>query len=105
MLNPFHSMNSAAITMPELRDCRVDRDTEFEQCKASLLRRSHNVLLYGARGARKTFLVRLLEDEIRRTADDAFPCLINVASLSGYDMQDEVSAFPKAVLLQICAKL
>lgn len=105
MSNPFQLLNAAAHSIEEIRSLRVDREREFSQTLEALVKRSHNVLLYGRRGAGKTFLVRLLDDEIRRTESNVFPCIVNLASLAGYDNNDEVSAFPRAVLLQLCAAM
>lgn len=106
MKNPFYIYNSIAETIPRIKEIRVDRDNELEQCVSSLLIRYHNVLLYGERGIGKTFLIRLIEQEIKETATDVFSSIVNIASLLNYvDFQNDVSGFPRAILLQLCADI
>ena len=102
---PFEMLNAAAQSIEELRNARVDRESESKIAYTSLVKRSNNVLLYGPRGAGKTFLIRLLEDEISKAETSIFSCIVNVASLSLYDQGDEVAAFPRAVLLQLCTSM
>lgn len=105
MTNPFQVLNAASRTIDELRDVRVDRDREFSLSYEALVHKAHNVLLYGARGTGKTFLIRLLEHEIQSSNSSVFSCIVNVANLAAYNSTDEVAAFPKAVLLQLCTSL
>ncbi len=100
-------LNAAAQSIEDLRDARVDREEEFSKAYSALANNVQNVLLYGTRGAGKTFITRLLEDEIRRENDDVFTCMVNLANLHSYgdNSDDESDAFPRAVLLQLCTAL
>jgi hypothetical protein len=88
-----------------IREVRVDRDDEVSYCTEALLNKYENVLLYGERGVGKSFLVRLIHDEIERVAPSVLPITINMSGLAAYSPQDNASAFPRAVLIQLCAEL
>ncbi len=103
--NPFFIRNLAADSIPHLREICVDRAEELNKLQHAIVDKRHNVLLYGERGVGKTFLIRLLEQEIRDLDGEVFPALINLASLSAYGNEDEVASFPRAVLLQFCKVL
>ena len=97
-------LNAAALPIEVLRASRIDREEEFQKAYTALAKDVQNVLLYGTRGAGKTFLVRLIEDQLHRQEPRAFTCTVNLASLGTYNPgADEVDAFPRAVLLQLCA--
>lgn len=112
MLGIFNSsvglrmLNAAAQTIEELRAARIDREEEFGKAYSALAKNVQNVLLYGTRGAGKTFLIRLIEDELCRREPQIFTCAVNLASLASYRPgADDIDAFPKAVLLQLCTAL
>jgi len=105
MDNPFYTVHLDATVLPQIREICVDRQDELALCKTALIDRRHNVLLYGTRGVGKTFLLRLLEDEIRKGEETVYPCFVNIASLPAYGGEDEVASFPRAVLLQFCTSL
>ncbi len=105
MNNPFYTHNLAAEDISNIKEMGVNRENEFEQCVSSLIYRHHNVLLYGERGIGKTFLLRLIEQKIKDTATDVFSSIVNIGSLRAYDLESDVSAFPRAVLLRLCTDL
>ena len=70
-----------------------------------MIARNHNVLLYGERGSGKTFLLKLIDEEIKVKNSQIFACFVNIASLRAYEPGDEISSFPRAVLLQLCSSL
>jgi hypothetical protein len=99
-------LNAAAQSIEDLRALRVNREEEVESAYSALAENWHNVLLYGTRGVGKTFLTRIIEDEVAKRTPEALPCFINLASLAVYDdAGDEVAAFPRAVLLQLCSSI
>jgi predicted AAA+ superfamily ATPase len=73
--NPFASLHLHAATEPleRIRAWRVDREDEVSFCTEAILSKGQNVLLYGERGTGKSFLVRLVQDEIERTAPSVLP--------------------------------
>jgi hypothetical protein len=99
-------LNAAALSIEELRAARIDREEEFSKAYAALAKNIQNVLLFGTRGAGKTFLIRLIEDELHKQEPQVFTCAVNLASLGAYQPNsDEIDVFPRAVLLQLCAAL
>lgn len=99
-------LNAAALTIAELRAARIDREEEMQVAYTALARNVHNVLLFGTRGAGKTFLTRLLEDDLNQGEPTLFACTANLASLGMYQPgSEEADAFPRAVLLQLCAAI
>ncbi len=105
MQNPFYQYNLAAENLHEIEALRIDRDREVAICRDAIVKSLHNVLLYGTRGVGKTFLLRLVEKAVTDHDPSVFPCLTNIASLIEYRIADDVGAFPRAVLLQLCAFL
>ena len=79
---------------------RVDRQIELERCLFNLCEQRSNVFIYGRRGRGKTFLVRILDVELRARSA-RLPVQISALGLSGFGRQDPTSAFPEAVLLEI----
>lgn len=99
-------LNAVAQSIEDLKAARVDREDEMTKAFTALASDVHNVLLYGTRGVGKTFLTRLLEDELQRTQPTLFVCTANLANLSAYQPgADEADAFPRAVLLQLCSAI
>ncbi|HEY0045327.1 MAG TPA: hypothetical protein VGB44_01305, partial [Flavobacterium sp.] len=76
-------------------------------CVESIIDKKQNVLLYGKRGAGKTFLTRLIEIKIKQLDMFAFPISINMTGLLAYNFgeHENASAFPRAILIQICAEI
>lgn len=102
--NPFFVMNLGAESIERVQDFRVDRDEEFSVCRVALLERHHNVLLYGERGVGKTFLIRLLSDELRKH-ENVFHVPMRLSGLNAYGAGDAAASFSRAVLLEFCAAL
>lgn len=98
----FCSLGAERLENDFLKSIRVDRNDEIEQCIDSLFSRSENVLIHGSRGVGKTFLVRLLLDEIKLRFKNEVPVFLNLTGLFVYEPREIVSAFPNAVLLEIC---
>lgn len=99
-------LNAAAQSIETLKAVRIDREEEMAKAFAALAHNVHNVLLYGTRGVGKTFMTRLLEDELQRTQPSLFVCTANLANLAAYHpATDESDAFPRAVLLQLCTAI
>jgi AAA+ ATPase superfamily predicted ATPase len=107
MANPFAllQLHAAVEGIERIRESRVDREDELAICMEALLARAQNVLVYGERGTGKSFLVRLIQDEIERTSPSVLTVTVNVSGLAAYSPFDSASAFPRAVLIQICAEL
>jgi AAA+ ATPase superfamily predicted ATPase len=99
---PFSGLCAEALEVELLKSMRVNRDIELKQCIDALFGRSENLLLYGSRGVGKTFLVRLLLEEIKSRFEDTVPAFVNLTGLLAYDPVGIVSAFPNAVLLELC---
>ena len=105
MNNPFALYHLNAERISEIDQLRIDRENEIAACSDSIVELRHNVLLYGTRGVGKTFLLRLIEKEIIAKDETIFPCFVNIASLHAYNFSNDVGAFPRAVLLQLCTEL
>ena len=105
MTNPFYFINPDAVPLENIPLCFINREAELNLATTALIERRHNVLIYGDRGTGKTFLLRMVEHNLRKQATDAFVCKVKLASLRAYTPNDEVAAFPRAVLLQLCANL
>ncbi|MCK4397475.1 MAG: orc1/cdc6 family replication initiation protein [Methanophagales archaeon] len=99
---PFSCLSAEALEVELIKLMRVNRDDELRQCIDALFGRSENLLLYGSRGVGKTFLVRLLLEEIRSRFEDTLPAFMNMTGLLAYEPVGVVSAFPNAVLLELC---
>jgi len=99
---PFSGLCAEALEVDLFKSMRVDRNDEIKQCIDSLFSRSENILIHGSRGVGKTFLVRLLLDEIKLRFKDTVPVFLNLTGLFVYEPREIVSAFPNAVLLGIC---
>ena len=102
--NPFYMLNLAAESMATIHEFRVDRETELSLCRNAILERHHNILLYGERGIGKTFLIRLLEDELKEQ-NDVFCIRIQLSALYAYGRDNEATSFSRAILLQLCAEI
>lgn len=94
-------LNARYMTRDEAQDIRVNRDSELDACVHHLNHCRGNAFLWGARGVRKTFLVRLIEAELRKEAS-VLPVNVDVLGLPGFGRRDAATAFPEAVLLAIC---
>jgi len=101
-VSPFSGLCAEALNPELLRSIHVDRDDELKQCVDALFSRSENILIYGTRGVGKTFLVRLLLEEIKSHFNDTVPVFVNLTGLLAYGTREIASAFPNAVLLEIC---
>jgi len=101
-LQPFSGLCAEALESELIKFMRVNRDDELKNCIDALFGRSENLLLYGFRGVGKTFLVRLLLEEIKLHFDDTVPIFVNMTGLLAYEPMGVVSAFPNAVLLELC---
>lgn len=88
----------------ELEEQWVNRDNELSLCSQSIIRLGHNVLVYGERGIGKTFLVRKLHKIISDENPEIFPIFINLSGLHAY-AEDAASAFPRAILIQLCSAI
>lgn len=99
---PFSCLPTGSLGINLLKSMCVDRDDEIKQCIDALFGRSENILIHGSRGVGKTFLVRLLLEEIRTNFKNIVPVFVNLTGLFVYDHSEIVSAFPNAVLLEVC---
>lgn len=99
---PFSGLCAEALEVELLKSMRVNRDIELKQCIDALFGRSENLLLHGSRGVGKTFLVRLLLEEIKSRFKDTVPAFVNLTGLLAYEPVGIASAFPNAVLLELC---
>jgi hypothetical protein len=93
--------HSGLLAPEEFHHIRVDRESELAICTEALLDRSVNVFLWGARGVGKSFLLRLVEEELDR-AEPVLTAQVNVTGLRGFGQSDFSEAFPAAVLLSLC---
>jgi histone H3/H4 len=100
--NPFQFSAPVCLSIAELKAMRVDRADELLLCHHAIAMNRHNVLLYGERGVGKSFLVRLLQQEIEDRSPELFAASVNIAGLSEYGNRDELASFSRAVLLQLC---
>ena len=106
MVEPFAtSMVAEMLSDEDIERLRVDRIDEIRRSTVALGQSFHNVLLYGHRGVGKTFLVRLIVRELQKSFSDVLPVYVRTAGLPLYNPVDEVAAFSRAVLLQICVEL
>ncbi len=85
-----------------LKSIQVDRKNEMKQCINSLFSKSENVLIHGSRGVGKTFLVRLLLEEIKLRFTNTVPVPLFLTNLLVYEPRAIVTVFPSSVLLGIC---
>ena len=68
----------------------------------AVLRKRNNVLIFGERGVGKTFLLRLIEDELIKD-ETVFAAYTSVSALNALGGEDPVAAFSRQLLLQFCA--
>lgn len=101
-LEPFSGLCAEGLEIELLESMRVDRDNELEKCIDALLSRSENLFLYGSRGIGKTFLVRILFEEIKKESENTVPIFVNVFNFLNPIPSEIVSAFPNAILIEIC---
>lgn len=103
------SLNAASIAPDDIGKRRIDRDDEVREILQALGPLEQNVLLIGSRSVGKTFLVRLIEAQMRKSGGGTFPCVANVANVSlcsaGVLGSDDTSGFLRAILLQLCSSL
>lgn len=99
---PFEINNSRNQALSEILALRADRETETNTCLENLLSARSNVFLYGERGVGKTFLVRLIEEELKEKGNNVFPFTVNASEILWYDRFDPVSSFPAAILIHLC---
>lgn len=85
-------------------ELRVNREAEVDTCVEYLNHRCANAFLWGARGVGKTFLVRLVDHELRNTPS-ILSASIDVLGLPGFARANPATAFPEAVLLGICSTI
>ena len=95
--------NAAEMAPEQFQAIRVDRERELAICTEALLARSVNVFLWGERGVGKSFLLRLVEEELDR-AESVLTARVNVTGLRGFGQPDSLEAFPAAVLLALCTR-
>jgi Cdc6-like AAA superfamily ATPase len=99
------SMCAENLSDEDIERLRVDRLDEIRLSTIALGRGFQNVLLYGYRGVGKTFLVRLIVSELQKAFPEVLPVYVTTAGLKLYNPVDEVAAFSRAVLLEICVEL
>ena len=104
MNDPFASVNALNLSSEDIRTLLVNRFDELGTAK-SAIRNYNNVLLYGVRGVGKTFLVRSFTKLLNDEFPEIFPVYVNTAGLVMYNPVDEVAAFSKLVLLEICVDI
>jgi len=71
MNSPFVLSCAELLSEEQVRQLRVDRDSELNSTVDRLINRGHNVLIYGSRGVGKSFFLRLLEQAIAPTKSHA----------------------------------
>jgi hypothetical protein len=96
--------NTRQIPAEEVTELRVNREAEVDACVGHLNHRRANVFLWGARGVGKTFLVRLVDQELRNETS-ILSASIDVLGLPGFARANPATAFPEAVLLGICSAI
>ena len=99
----FPSLSACGMSDDDIRYFSVGRDDEYREVLNDLIRKNHNVLIYGERGIGKTFLIRSLYEKIVEAEKDILPIFINLAGLRSYSPADNAASFPRAILLQICS--
>ena len=97
-------LTGRAIPRNELEQIRVDRDAELDACVRHLNVHGQNAFLWGTRGVGKTFLLRLVEENLR-TDNRILPVSVDVLGLPGFGRSNATTAFPEAVLLSICTTI
>jgi Cdc6-like AAA superfamily ATPase len=102
--NPFSCFCVETLTIEELRSVRVDRTDETTRCIKALVERRHNVLMYGSRGVGKSFLLRIIDDELKQNHPSLFPVYVRLSGLGCYGNEDVAASFSRAVLLQVCCE-
>ncbi len=84
----------------------VGRIREATICLEALIRRAHNVLLYGDRGVGKSFFVRqILLGALQRSDQSILVIPLRVTDLLAYSPGDLSAAFTRATLLAICTHI
>src|ERR1035437_8908366 len=106
----FHdsSMNHPSLNARQFADVtrlRVNRVDELRSVKQALLKRGGNVFLYGPRGVGKTFLLRMLVDDLSCQKDSVFSFLfpVDLAVVQVARTQGDSNAFPLAFLYSLLA--
>ena len=84
---------------------RIDRIQEINLCIQAVTEESQNILLYGDRGVGKTFVLRLIFDEISKSNQSILPVSIYLTGLTCYGNDDIVASFSRAILLQVCSTI
>ncbi len=105
MREPFQTIVASLYSDEEIRNLQVDREFELDRASETLGRNYNNLLLYGKRGVGKTFLLRMLEHHMADNFPDVFSVYVRTAGLHMYNPTDEVAAFSRVVLLEICVAI
>ena len=98
MNSPFNLSCSELLSEEQVRQLRVDRNSELNLTVENLIQRGHNVLIYGSRGVGKSFFLRLLEQAIVPTRSLA---VIQFRINQELEWKDE-EKFANDVLMAVC---
>lgn len=97
--------NTRFFRTSDIQRYRIDRTRELAELKTLLLERGGNVLLHGARGVGKTFLLKMFLEDIAREKSSAFafffPVDINMVHTTR--THGDQSAFPLAFFYSLLA--
>jgi hypothetical protein len=105
VLDPFGGLLTEQLDAETIRKLRVDRETELQQCLDCLCKRCNNILLHGKMGVGKTFLVRMLHEQLVTDYPEIFACYLNLIHSSFYGPENTIAIFPTSVLLVMCSTI
>jgi len=96
-------LSAAHLTPDQILKVRVDRENEISTCLETLVNDRRNLLVFGDRGAGKTFLMKLLCSELAASSEKVLPVYLDIMSSLAWG--DAISSLPRAILMGICRSI